>query len=215
MEPAQFIRLVENVRTDGKLTSAVLACLQPDGGLEILSGHHRTEAAIEVGLTEVDVIVVTTPLTEARKTAIQLSHNAVEGQDNPSILAALYDSLDLDAKKFSGLTDDILKGFGDLQSMSLTSMQTSYEEIVLSFLPEEKDALERNVEKLRAHLKKRPILAARHADFDAVFDTIVRVKHSLNIINTAMAVAMMAELANERLDQRENVPEDTSGDPSR
>lgn len=48
-------------------------------------------------------------ITENIKTEIQLSHNSINGQDDPSILAKLYEGLDLDSKKFSGLTDDILK----------------------------------------------------------------------------------------------------------
>jgi ParB-like chromosome segregation protein Spo0J len=104
MSPTEFGRLVENVKTDGRLTSAVLACVTQTGEVEILSGHHRCLAAIEAGLTEIDVLVITTPLSEERKAAIQLSHNAVTGQDNPSALADLYRNLGLDAKMFSGLT---------------------------------------------------------------------------------------------------------------
>src|SRR5258708_4381125 len=48
MDPGEFDRLVKNVRTDGKLTSAPLACQLEDGSIELLSGHHRTLAAIQV-----------------------------------------------------------------------------------------------------------------------------------------------------------------------
>ena len=61
MAPAMFKRLVENVKIDGRLTTTVLACQDKDGSLEILSGHHRTAAAIEAGLAIVDALVITTP----------------------------------------------------------------------------------------------------------------------------------------------------------
>ena len=75
--------MVENFKTDGKMTGVVTVCLEPDGSLEILSGHHRTEAAIEAGFEEIEVLCITTPLDENRKKAIQLSRNSISGKDNP------------------------------------------------------------------------------------------------------------------------------------
>jgi hypothetical protein len=54
--------------------------------------------------------VITTRSTGSANNAIQLSHNSIAGQDNPSILAQMYESLSLEAKKFSGLPDEILNG---------------------------------------------------------------------------------------------------------
>src|SRR5215472_18033197 len=72
MEPEQFKRLVENVKVDGALTEIVLCCQNEDGSLEILSGHHRQEAAIAAGQATIWAMVITTPLDEERKYAIQL-----------------------------------------------------------------------------------------------------------------------------------------------
>lgn len=220
MEPGQFARLVENFRIDGRMTGVVTVAQNDDGALEILSGHHRTEAAIVADFAEIEVIVIKTPLSEARKTAIQLSHNSISGQDNQSLLAQMYEGLDLDAKKFSGLTDDVLAGLGALSTLSVGSLTTEYEELRLSFLPEDREKLDRQLARLKGSAKAAAY-AARLEDFDTLFDVLVRAKTTLNILNNALAILMMSELAAERLDQIEaeaNPPSapntETSADPS-
>lgn len=201
MSPTEFERLVENVRIDGRLTSAVLACQNKDGAVEILSGHHRALAAIEAGLAQIDAIVITTPLSEERKAAIQLSHNAVTGKDNPSVLADLYRSLGLDAKMFSGLTDDVLDY--DKLSISGFAAAVEYEELRVAFLPEDRASFELALKRVG---KAKAIVAthfARFADFDAIFDAVVAVKEQKGVINSALGLLVMAELALERLAQLE------------
>jgi hypothetical protein len=203
MAPAMFKRLVENVRVDGKLTTTVLVCQDADGTLEILSGHHRTAAAIEAGLQLVDALVITTPLTEKRKVAIQLSHNSINGKDDGSLLAELYASLDIDAKKFSGLDDSILDVGKGLTASALGGANIKYEELLFAFLPEDKHAFEVELEALAKRAKKLRVHAAPHSEFDAFFDAIVRSKHQLNIVNSGIALSALARLASERLDQLE------------
>lgn len=208
MQPAQFARLVENFKTDGRMTGVVTVCLDQDGALEILSGHHRVMAAIEAGFETVEAVTITTPLSEERKVAIQLSHNSISGEDNASILAQMYEGLELDAKKFSGLTDDVLGALSNLTGVSLGTMQTQYEELRISFLPEARAELEAQIDTIKKN-KKTQTWAARFEDFNAVFDAIVRVKHALAIVNNALAISMMAQLACERLDQ---IKEENAGE---
>lgn len=207
MEPEQFRRLVENFKIDGKMTGTVTTCWLTDGSdgkMEILSGHHRTEAAIAAGFDEIEVVHITTVLDEERKTAIQLSHNSISGTDNPSILARMYESLDLEAKKFSGLTDDILGDLDKIQVSALAAANVNYEQLQILFLPEDLEAFDKRVQEFVARKSKAAkVWAARHADFDRIFDVVVRVKHKLEIANTALALISMAELAHERLDELE------------
>lgn len=203
MAPVMFKRLVENVRIDGKLTTTVLVCQDKDGSLEILSGHHRTAAAIEAGLEVIDALVITTPLNEKRKVAIQLSHNSINGEDDKSLLADLYASLDIDAKKFSGLDDSILDVGKGVSAAALGGANIKYDEVLFSFLPEDRVQFEIEMEALAKRAKKLRIHAAPHAVFDPFFDAIVKTKHELNIVNSGVALAAMARLASERLDQLE------------
>ena len=105
MKGPQFERLVENIRRDGVLTSFPLAHRDGDA-LVVISGNHRVSAAIKAGIEESDVIEVTSPLTRQQFVALQLSHNAIAGHDDPNILRSLYDELDFGWKEYSGLTDD-------------------------------------------------------------------------------------------------------------
>ncbi|MDG4853835.1 MULTISPECIES: ParB/RepB/Spo0J family partition protein [unclassified Mesorhizobium] len=210
MAPAMFKRLVENVKIDGRLTTTVLACENKDGSLEILSGHHRTAAAIEAGLPMVDALVITTPLSEKRKVAIQLSHNSINGEDDQSLLAQLYASLDIDAKKFSGLDDSVLAGDKGPGATALGGANIKYDELLFSFLPEDRVRFEVELEALAKRAKRFRIHAAPQSKFDEFFDTIVRTKSQLNIVNSGIALSVMARLAGERLDQLEAEAEDKS-----
>ena len=99
MTNEQLERLTENVKRDGRLTSLPLVHTLADGRLELISGHHRTLASIGAGFDQIEVIVITTELDDSRITALQLSHNAISGQDDKSILAGLYEALDLPERK--------------------------------------------------------------------------------------------------------------------
>lgn len=210
MDPVQFQRLVENVRMDGKLTSTVLVYRRDDGKLEILSGHHRTEAAIEADLKEIDVEVILTPLSEERKRAIQLSHNAISGKDDPALLALIWDGMDLDAKKYSGLTDDDISKFAELKIDGIGAAAPRYEEVVLMFLPEDKEAVDQALKRFTSTKARQSMYAARVVDFDRFFDAIVATKSKLKITNSSIAVLAMCELALERLEQLE--ADDEEGD---
>lgn len=198
MKGEQFNQLVENLRRDGVLTSLPLVHEQL-----VLSGNHRVLAAIKAGIEEADVVEILGPLPEARKLALQLSHNAITGQDDPSILALLYAELDLDWKTYSGVNDDVLKGMEELDLASLSAGATTYQDMLLTFLPEEATAFLDLVKRIETKGKKALRLLASLDDFDHFFETTVAVKEKLNIQNTATAVRMMATLAVERLAELE------------
>jgi hypothetical protein len=205
MTAAQMDLLVQNVRVDGRLTSTPL-CYQPPGadedGIEILSGHHRTEAAIRAPLDEITIEVIVTELSHERKVQLQLAHNAVSGQDDATKLAQLYDSLDLNARKASGLTDDVLNAFKDITLGGL-SVSLQYQEMNLFFLPEEAEVVKKAFARIDKAAKKQTAYIAAYADFQTFFDVAVRVKSKFDVFNSATALRMMVDLATQRLDQIE------------
>ena len=203
MTGEQLRRLQENIRRDGGMTSVPLIYRHEDEGrTEILSGNHRVEAAIAAGIEEGWVMEIVTRLTPERRVAIQLSHNAITGQDDPSQLKALYDELDLDWKQYSGLTDDAFK-MDPLDLTGLSLAGPTYEEITLLFLPEQADAFREAMQKFGTSKPTGDRYAADLADWEHLFDTIVRVKDSYKIMNTAIALRRIIDLATERLDQLE------------
>ena len=201
MTPQEFALLVENIKGDGKLLGTPVVYRG-----EVLSGNHRVRAAIKAGIYEADVLEIVTELSEERKLAIQLSQNAIAGKDDPNILAQLYTSMkSLEFKKYSGLTDDAFK-CTDEKLASLGISHPKYEELTIVFLPEEKAAFLDLVTRIE-NSKKAHALVGELATFNALFDAIVRVKQDKKIINNAVALRMLAELACKQLDEEKIVPE--------
>lgn len=196
MRAAQFERLVMNIKRDGVLTSAPLVYR----GI-VRSGNHRVQAGIEAGVEEADAIEILGDVSEDRLLAIQLSHNAITGEDDPTTLATLWKALPFDEKRYSGLTDEAIGTVKELDVDSLGIGGPEQEEMVFLFLPEEAGAFHDLVKKIEARIKRPPIYACARPDFDKFFDAIVGIKKQLNVLNAASVVATMAQLALERLDQ--------------
>ena len=208
MKGEEYRQLVENLKSDGCLTSTPTVARAGDaplteGGkpedLEVLSGNHRVQAAIEAGFGEADVLEIMTPLSRERKIAIQLGHNRIVGQDDPSVLIKLYAPLPLDLKRYTGHKDDDF-GLKDIDLASLSIGAPTYQEMVIAFLPEEAEAFKALLERIEKS-KKAAFLAASLADFGAMFDAVVAVKDATGVHNTAVAIRTMAQLAVERLEE--------------
>lgn len=194
MTAQQYGRLVDNLRRDGVLTSAPLVYR----GL-VLSGNHRVGAAVDAGIEWADCIVVLSELDEPEQLALQLAHNAVEGQDDLSVLQGLYDSIgDLSLKAYTGLTDDCFN-IDPIDLPALSAGAVQYEEVRALFLPEERTAFEHALQQIGQHPAAQ-VYAASLEDFDRLFDTLVRVKETLAIHNTAIALRAVVELATKQLD---------------
>jgi hypothetical protein len=202
MKGPQFNRLVDNIRKDGCLTSFPLV-YRDGAALTVVSGNHRVAAAIKAGIEESDVIEVTTPLTHQQFVALQLSHNAIVGQDDPSILRSLYDELDFKWKEYSGLTDDAFN-IDELDISALHVQAPFYEELTISFLPGDGPIFSDWLDKIGKSKEGRDRLVGLYADFGLFFETVLAVKAAKNVHNTAVALRLMAELAGRALASEEN-----------
>jgi hypothetical protein len=203
MKGPQFERLVENIRRDGVLTSFPLVHREGEA-LVVISGNHRVSAAIKAGIEESDVIEVTTPLTRQQFVALQLSHNAIAGQDDPNILRSLYDELDFGWKEYSGLTDDAFD-IEDLDASVLRVEQPFYEELTISFLPGDADVFGSWLDKIGSSKRAGERLVGLYEDFRVFFDQLLAVKAAKDVRNTAVALRLMAELAGHALADQEAV----------
>lgn len=197
MKAAQFARLVENVKRDGCLTSFPLVHREGES-LVVVSGNHRVRAALEAGIEESDVIEVTSPLTREQFVALQLSHNAIAGQDDQNILRSLYDELDFGWKEYSGLTDDAFD-IKDLDASVLRVEQPFYEELHVSFLPQDAEVFGGWLAKIGKSKAAATRNVGLYQDFAAFFDQLLAVKNAKGVHNTAVALRLMAELAGRAL----------------
>ena len=103
MKAEQFQNLVENVKKDGNLSSLPLCYREKDGKLRVLSGNHRVMAARKAEVESVLVMVLGDEKDANEQMAIQLSHNAIAGQDDLVILKELWESIkDVQARVYTG-----------------------------------------------------------------------------------------------------------------
>ena len=193
MAEPEFNRLVENLRRDGVLTSLPLVYRG-----EVLSGNHRVQAAIKAGIAEGNVIEIESELSEQQRLAIQLSHNALTGKDDPNILREIYESLSLDWKKYSAVYEEMFK-LDENAAIALGVPIAKYEELVIAFLPEDREAFFEFATKLEKRFRKADILVGAKSDFDAFFEATLAVKEARRIGNTATALRVMAEIVTETL----------------
>lgn len=200
-----FAQLVANIKRDGCLTSFPLVSRQGDE-LTVASGSHRVAAAIKAGIVEHEVIEITSPLSREQFVALQLSHNAIAGEDDPNVLRSLYDELGFEWKEYSGLTDDAFK-IEDLDMSVLRVEQPFYEELSIAFLPADAVIFGDWLNKIAKSKSAAARLVGMYADFGRFFEQLLAVKHATGVHNTAVALRLMAELAGEALTAREAADE--------
>lgn len=190
MRKEEYDRLVENVKRDGCLTSTPLIYSggEYDEGRElVLSGNHRTMASVDAGLEEIDCMLIEEALTRQQLVAIQLSHNAIAGEDDPATLKQLYEELDdVDWRAYSGLDDDQLKLLAEVSPEGLSEANLDFATVSLIFLPAELEAARTAFEEARLG-QNESWLAAR-SDYEQTLDTLASTHAAHKVGNVATAL---------------------------
>lgn len=191
-------QLVSNIKRDGGLTSAPFCWRDGQGVTHILSGHHRVKAALEAGEKRIMILYTDRDLSKQERIAIQLSHNAISGQDEPSILRELWNEIvALDLKAYSGLDDAVLQSYAPVKIDALGEKDVAFREVALAFFPSEIERLEEVFEKLKAHRKKR--YAAQLEQFDRFIDRLMDFKEATDIYNSGTAMLAVLDIVEEWL----------------
>jgi hypothetical protein len=196
MTKIEFDRLVDNMRRDGACTSAPLIWLDPEREAEIvLSGNHRVQAAIEAGLEEITCLRLDQPLSEERRQAIQLSHNAITGEDDPGLLAQLYASIgDVDLRAYCGLDDKGLQLLGAVVPEPFGEEPLEYATVALLFLPAEADRLKAAFEEATRAVDADELLAARYADHRRFLAALDTVRDAHRVGSAAIAIGLVLDV---------------------
>jgi hypothetical protein len=138
MKAEQFQSLVENIKKDGNLSSLPLCYREKDGKLRVLSGNHRVQAGRQAGVEQILVMVVGDEKDSDARLAIQLSHNAIAGQDDLVILKELWEAItDVQAKVYAGLDSDTVKALQGIQFAAIAEQRLQYKLANFMFLPED------------------------------------------------------------------------------
>lgn len=202
MTHEQFQRLVNNVRADGCLTSApfVWHDVETDRYV-IMSGNHRTKAAIEAELDQIDVIMTRDKLTETQRIAIQISHNSISGQDDIATLKSLYEKiLDIDMKEYSGVDDKTLELLKEVKPISIGEANLKFQTLSLVFLPDELEEASAIIENALKFTKSDVKWLARFSEYDAWLDSIENAGSSYGVRNIATSLKIILDIFNRHVE---------------
>jgi hypothetical protein len=131
VDRVSFEKLKKSVTTLGNFKPVVVRDIA--GKYEILGGYHRTEAAKELGLATIPVLILES-ISDQKAKEISLIDNARYGQDDAELLEKLINSMDTE---FIGLvipeTEEL-----ELPNFSETPI-TEFEESITATAPTTKD----------------------------------------------------------------------------
>jgi hypothetical protein len=215
MPVEQYRRLVENIRSDGALTSVPFA-VRRDGRYLILSGNHRVRAAGDAGLSDVLLLFTEADLSRQQQVAIQISHNALVGQDDLAILRELFDELDdVTLRGYSGLDDATLGRMEPPKLEPLSDAQLEYRIVSIGFLPHEADRAEALFKRVLEEAQGDALWVNRYAEYDRLLDALTLAKEQAGVKNTATAFMLLLDIAERHLDELpRREPRAKKSDPS-
>ena len=194
MSGQMFEQLTDNIKRDGGPTSAPFCWKSAKSGIyHILSGHHRVEAAIAANVELMLIMYTDRELSRQEQIAIQLSHNAISGEDEPTILRELWNEiLVIDLKAYSGLDDQVMQSFEPVKIDSLGEKSIAFQEVSLAFFPAEIERLDTVLEQIKKRKAKR--YAAQTEQFDRFVDRLMDFKEAAGIYNSATALLAILDI---------------------
>ena len=226
-----FSRLVDNLKEDDVMTSVPFCAMEGyyssrhkpkldekgDPIWECLSGNHRVMAAIEAGLTRIKVMVTEEPVSENKRKQIQLSHNAIVGEDDPTLLKTIYESIDdINMRVQSGLDDRTLKLFDEIKVNSLTEAKLMFQNVTMLFLPHEVEKLEEAWNAAQTELAgSKEVWIARMEEYSAALDLLEIASRSIGVKNIATAMIVVLNVAMSHLEDFRAEFLDENGNPKR
>ncbi len=202
MAQETYQRLVDNLRADGALTSTPLIYAgdgeYPEGHELILSGNHRVAGAIDADIEQGWCLLIDQHIPNARQRALQLSHNAIEGEDDLAILKQLYEEIDdVDLRGYAGLDDKTLELLDKVDLESLSEANLDFHTISLVFLPNEADAARDALDSLSKAVDETWLAA--YGDYNKVLDVLASAHSSHNVGNVATALGVLIALTERHL----------------
>ncbi len=200
MKKDVFRQLVENIRSDARLSSVPL-CHDAAEGCEVLSGNHRVKGAVQAGIPWILVMVLVSPLEKGRQLAIQLSHNALVGLDDPGILASLWARIDdVRDRLYAGLSSETMQELEKIKLVQFTTPSIATRMLTFAFVEEEAGLVDRVVAELSAYSGSDAIYVSAMAQFQPFFDALQATKKRENVKNASLAMLRLVALARKSME---------------
>lgn len=181
MDDEKFGQLVQNIWKRGTLEQLPY-CALTDKGIEIVSGHHRTRAAREAGLKEINILLDRSDLSRSSIAAKQLAHNAIEGVDDKDTLKKIAMLItDVDDMLESAIDEEFFRN-AEQEAMRMPVPQIDFEwkTVQFSFLPHQLEDLQRLCDE------------TSKADFEGVAD----IKHFTPFVEALRSTQKFADVKN-------------------
>ena len=196
-----FRQLRDNIAADKRLSSVPLCYRYPDGKLEVLSGNHRVQASIEAGIPLIMVLVITEELEKSKRIAIQLSHNALVGEDDQSILANLWAQIENTRDQlYSGLDSEAVQALGEVELVNFSTPQVPTHMVTFMFTDGEKEHLSEILELLKQQAKKSgTVYICPSSEYEPFLQLLSDTKNAENIRDTSLAMVRLLEVCNDWL----------------
>jgi len=212
MRAEQFQSLVENIKKDGNLSSLPLCYREMDGKLRVLSGNHRVQAGRQAGVEQILVMVVGDEKDADERLAIQLSHNAIAGQDDLVILKELWEAItDVQAKVYAGLDSDTVKALQGIQFAAIAEQRLQYKIVTFTFLGHEVENLDELMKAIAVAFASDVVYLATLEAYAPLYELMLKIKKHCLIKNTTAAFMKYNELALIGYDQMVKVESEQGG----
>ncbi len=204
-------KLVHNVAEDGFLSQLPFGMKRKaDGKYLILSGNHRLKAAIKAKL-EYILILYIDEVSKDKQIAYQLSHNALVGKDDLTMLKEIFEEIQgIDSKEYSGLSDLQFIDPTKVQSASINDGDIELTEMRFLFI----ESKSHNVERVLAELGKQDLedCGIVYGSFEAFIKVATAIKAKYNIKANTVAFSKMVEICEAHL---EALKEEEASDENR
>ncbi len=200
-----FRQLRENIQSDKKLSSVPLCYRLDDGKYEIISGNHRVRASIDAGLEKILVLVITEELSKSKRIAMQLSHNALVGEDDESILASLWEQIDsINDKLYAGLDSNSIKELADdIEFVNFSTPQVSTHLVSFAFSDGETERLSQIIDDLENTVKKSTaVFMGMKEQYEPFMKIIADIKHAEKIKDSSLALVKIISIVEEYLAEK-------------
>jgi hypothetical protein len=191
-------KLVHNVAEDGFLSQLPFAMKRKaDGKFLILSGNHRLKAAIKAGLEYILVLYID-EVSKDRQIAYQLSHNALVGKDDMTMLKEIFEEIKgIESKEYSGLSDIQFIDPSKVVSPSINDGDIELTEMRFLFIESRSHEVERVINELgKQDLDNCGIV---YGSFEAFIKVATAIKEKYNIKSNTVAFSKMVSICEAHL----------------
>jgi hypothetical protein len=162
-----------------------------------VSGNHRTKAAKEAGVEQIIVMIPDREITKDREKAIALSHNAIDGEDDPLLLKKMYEEIEeLDEKLYAGIDMDKTKQIlGKVELDNFSGIRIDYVPVNLLFLPEEIGLIESVLEDVEQMFWRDETFVLKMKDYEKFLKIISQTAKRLKLKNNSAILMWLIEYA--------------------